>query len=214
MRKIKFQKRLAAGTITKILKGFSSMHNLNEHIKLKTIVYHYYSDLYANMDEDSLIILVDYKNPFDLGVGTDQTGDAEFGYQSGPVFGLVLIYKVNGVVTRKYVLMVVKKVGAHTGYKSCTYTKHILQFDEVMRIARGRKKVYVGSDGASHFFCEEFTYFVLRTIKEIWSWVEQIRFVPFAKYHGKSDVDRLFSIITCWYWANIREEFLGTVVTH
>jgi len=73
-------------------------------------------------------------------------GDSEFKYQSGPVFGLVLIYKENGIVTRKYVPMVVKKVGAHTGYQSCVYTKFILQIEETLAIARGKKKIYVTFD--------------------------------------------------------------------
>jgi len=42
--------------------------------------------------------------------------------------------------------MVVKKVGAHTGYQSCVYTKFILQIEETLAIARGKKKIYVTFD--------------------------------------------------------------------
>ena len=65
-------------------------------------------------------------------------------------------------------------------------------------------------DGGSHFINEEYLGFTILRLKQIYSWLTEIRYMPFAKYHSKSDVDRLFGIITCWYWAYITMQFLGS----
>ena len=204
--------RISNRLVEKIMSIFKKLQILNEHVKLKTKVYNFWKNLLANFPDDLLVILVDYKNPFDLGRSANQTGDQEWNYQSGPIFGLVLIYKEDGILKRLYIPMVINRTGAHTGYQSTVYTEHILKMPEVLRIARLKKKLFVGMDGGSHFVCKYYLFFVLFTLHNLFPWIELIRFLPFAKYHGKSDVDRLFAIITCWYWSYIkRGHFLGTV---
>ena len=137
------------------------------------------------MDENSCLMIVDFKQNYKLGKGPIET-NRDFYYKKYiSCLGFAIVYKENGMVKRKYINYL-SNVLNHDSFYVNNCLKELLK----KGFCDTYKNIYIWCDNGNHFRSSEFFNAIFNDLNTKFKKTFYLNY--FAEYHGKSIVDGNF----------------------
>ena len=162
-----------------------SLETCRLHSKFNQIQKKLYNKNIENIDENSCLMIVDFKQNFKLGKGPVET-NRDFYYKKNiSCLGFAIVSKENGKVKRKYINYL-SNVLSHDSFYVNNCLKELLK----KGFCDKYQKIYIWCDNGNHFRSSEFFNAIFNDLNEKFKKTFYLNY--FAEYHGKSIVDGEF----------------------
>ena len=147
-----------------------------------------YKDDINEVDEDSCVIIIDYKENLKIGGGPIETNNCFYEKTPISVLWFAVAFKINNRIKYEY-HDYLSEILSHDSLFSGKCLIDLLKKDRF----KGIKNIKVWTDNGNHFRSYEFLYYLF---KEIPKFIKgSIKFNRFVECHGKSIVDGHFGVL-------------------
>ncbi|OMJ09365.1 hypothetical protein AYI70_g10964 [Smittium culicis] len=152
-----------------------------------------FTSLEGNLNNDSCILIYDFKENFKIGGGLVESLDVFYSRIQISDLCFCLVYKSNGHIKRRYYNYLFENLIHDSVYALSCLLKLLKSPDFAIF-----KNIYLWSGSGPHFGNSEFLYAVMKALPE--SFPRKIFFLNyFLENHGKSYVDDHFGVLSKWF---------------
>ena len=151
------------------------------------------------MDPELITIILDAKKPLIVGTRHTEGSNDPYNYHNVTVFGAVAMVRGEKQRVPEYTYhdgVSTWKINNAEAHEQVTH--FLINTPELWNIAATKTKIEFRFDNNGPFISQQFAYYILREIKQVFWWMQEVTWRPFVAQHGKSDCDRHFAVITRW----------------
>ena len=149
----------------------------------------------ANIAEDELLVLMDFKENIRLGGGPIEIGNDFYTRQQCSVLGIAVVFRDQ--VTKQPHLEYIdffSDILSHDALFASDCLDKVLSFHLKLRGQSTIKKVDFWNDTGRHFQCGELAHFLLKIVP--FKFNVQVSWNFFGEHHGKSIIDGHFGLLS------------------
>lgn len=148
-----------------------------------------YSKDISELDNNSCVIVIDFKENFKIGGGPIETNNCFYEKMPISLLGFAVAFKENEKIKYEYHDFL-SEILSHDSLFSGKCLVNLLKTDRFKRI----KNIKVWTDNGNHFRSYEFLYYLFKEVPKTIK--DSIKFNIFVECHGKSIVDGHFGVLS------------------
>ena len=163
-----------------------------QHKRMAGVQRTLFSKEIQNLNSKSCLILMDFKQNFKLGNGPVETSHDFYYKKDISLLGFQVYKKTNGLLTKKNYNFLSENL-SHDSFFVKNCIDKLIEYKEL----DGLDVLSFWSDCGRHFRSGELQHYLLKTVKNIKK-IFAVKVNYFVEYHGKSEIDGHFGLLSRW----------------